>query len=83
MTWGACTRRAGTRALESAIGLPSRSPSASGMLALLIPAEVRRHRMLPSRVSPCTQELSRGYGTQGDELGKPGAAAPRMPAASV
>src|SRR6476646_1424891 len=35
------------RAFASAIGLPSRSTSASLMLAFLIPADVRRNRMLP------------------------------------
>jgi len=35
------------RALDSAIGLPSRSMSASRMLAFLMPAEVRRSFRLP------------------------------------
>src|SRR5688572_18729060 len=35
------------RALESAIGLPSRSTSASWMLVFLMPAEVRRYFMMP------------------------------------
>src|SRR5262249_30196422 len=35
------------RAVDSAIGLPSRSTSASRMLAFLMPAEVRRILMLP------------------------------------
>src|SRR5512132_1645979 len=35
------------RALDSAIGLPSRSTSASWMLVFLMPAEVRRNLMLP------------------------------------
>src|SRR6476661_5123800 len=35
------------RAFASAIGLPSRSTSASLMLAFLIPADVRRNLMLP------------------------------------
>src|SRR5437879_5523928 len=35
------------RALDSAIGLPSRSTSASWMLVFLIPADVRRNLMLP------------------------------------
>jgi len=34
-----------TRALDSAIGLPSRSASASAMLGLLMPEEVRRNFM--------------------------------------
>ena len=38
------------RALDSAIGLPSRSTSASRMLAFLTPADVRRSFMLPPRV---------------------------------
>jgi hypothetical protein len=33
------------RALDSAIGLPRRSTSASWMLALVMPAEVRRNLM--------------------------------------
>src|SRR5690349_5473186 len=36
------------RALDSAIGLPSSSTSASWMLWFLIPADVRSKRMLPS-----------------------------------
>jgi hypothetical protein len=35
------------RALESAIGLPRRSTSASLMLVFLMPADVRRSLMLP------------------------------------
>src|SRR3954451_13718442 len=35
------------RALDSAIGLPSSSMSASWMLAFVMPAEVRRSFMLP------------------------------------
>src|SRR5256714_11627992 len=35
------------RALDSAIGLPSRSTSASWMLVFLIPADVRRNLKLP------------------------------------
>ncbi len=35
------------RALDSAIGLPSRSTSASWMLLFLMPAEVRRYFMMP------------------------------------
>jgi len=35
------------RALDSAIGLPSRSTSASRMLVFMMPAEVRRNFMLP------------------------------------
>jgi hypothetical protein len=35
------------RALDSAIGLPSRSPSALWILVFLMPAEVRRYFMLP------------------------------------
>src|SRR5438309_2188018 len=35
------------RALDSAIGLPSRSTSASRMLVFLMPAEVRRNLMMP------------------------------------
>jgi len=36
-----------TRAVDSAIGLPSRSMSASWMLVFLMPADVRRSLMLP------------------------------------
>src|ERR1035438_2540595 len=35
------------RALDSAIGLPKRSTSASWMLGFLMPAEVRRNLMMP------------------------------------
>jgi hypothetical protein len=35
------------RALDSAIGLPSRSTSAWWMLVLLIPADVRRNLIMP------------------------------------
>src|SRR5437899_8382291 len=35
------------RALDSAIGLPRRSTSALWMLAFLMPADVRRNRMIP------------------------------------
>ena len=35
------------RALDSAIGLPSRSTSALWMLVFLMPAEVRRNFMMP------------------------------------
>src|SRR6266545_2344304 len=38
------------RAVDSAIGLPNRSTSASWMLAFLMPAEVRRSLMLPPGV---------------------------------
>src|SRR6476660_1850603 len=36
-----------TRAVDSAIGLPSRSTNALSMLAFLMPADVRRSLMLP------------------------------------
>src|SRR5690349_368388 len=36
-----------TRALDSAMGLPSRSTSASWMLVFLMPADVSSNRMLP------------------------------------
>ena len=39
------------RALDSAIGLPSRSTSASWMLVFLMPAEVRRSRQAPPGVA--------------------------------
>jgi hypothetical protein len=38
------------RALDSAIGLPRRSTSASRMLAFLMPADVRRNLTLPPGV---------------------------------
>src|SRR5258708_27754422 len=38
-----------TRALHSAMGLPSSSTSAPRMLALVMPAEVRRSLMVPAR----------------------------------
>src|SRR5262245_44314066 len=38
------------RAVDSAIGLPRRSTSASRMLLFLMPAEVRRSFVLPPRV---------------------------------
>ena len=39
------------RALDAAIGLPSRSTSASWMLVFLMPAEVRSNFMLPLLVT--------------------------------
>jgi hypothetical protein len=39
------------RALDSAVGLPSRSTSAAWMLAFLMPADVRRSLMLPPGVT--------------------------------
>src|SRR5580692_8463321 len=41
-------------ALDSAIGLPSRSTSASWMLVLVMPAEVRRSLMTPEEISCLT-----------------------------
>src|SRR5947207_4340237 len=46
----ACVAVGMQRALASAIGLPSRSTSASWMLVFLMPAEVRRSLMLPPGV---------------------------------
>src|SRR6266849_10024608 len=40
-----------TRALDSAIGLPRRSTSASRILVLLMPPEVRRYFMMPLLMS--------------------------------
>src|SRR6266536_3318735 len=44
------------RALESAIGLPSRSTRALRMLSLLMPAEVRRYFMMPL-LAACPERL--------------------------
>src|SRR5437764_458716 len=46
------------RALDSAIGLPSRSTSASWMLVFLMPADVRRNFMPPSWSRCCRRERS-------------------------
>src|SRR3954454_9406832 len=51
LTWGCPYCAVGIqRALESAIGLSSRSTSALWMLAFLIPAEVRRSFIVPPEV---------------------------------
>src|SRR5438034_6259276 len=51
LTWGCPYAAVGIqRALESAIGLPSRFSSELWMLAFLIPAEVRRSFMVPPEV---------------------------------
>jgi hypothetical protein len=47
------------RALDSAIGLPSRSTSASWLLAFLMPAEVSRSFTMPFLVRPSTCSMSR------------------------
>src|SRR3954467_15070573 len=52
------------RALDSAIGLPSRSTRASLMLAFLIPADVRRSFMLPPGVRTAGGP-ARAYGSVG------------------
>src|SRR4029078_7494154 len=44
------------RALDSVIGLPSRSTSASWMLAFLMPADVRRSFKLPPEFVDCRRE---------------------------
>jgi len=46
-------------ALDSTIGLPSKSTSALRMLAFLMPADVRRNLILPPGVGYCRRELSR------------------------
>src|SRR6266487_3544252 len=48
------------RALDSAIGLPSRSTSASWMLVFLMPADVRRNFMPPPWSRCCRRERSSG-----------------------
>src|SRR2546429_505713 len=50
------------RALDSAIGLPSRSSSASRMLAFLMPADVRRNLKLPPGVITADENLLGAYG---------------------
>src|SRR5436190_23757474 len=57
-----------TRAVDSAIGFPSRSTSASRMLVFLMPAEVRRSFMRPPGVVPedqCSSAYVRGRDWQG------------------
>src|SRR5262245_29293392 len=50
LTWGCPYYAVGMqRALELAIGLPSRSTSASWMLLFLMPAEVRRSLKMPPK----------------------------------
>src|SRR5690348_14959715 len=44
------------RAVDSAIGLPRRSTSASWMLGFLMPADVRRSRILPPAGRWCRRE---------------------------
>ena len=51
------------RALDSAIGLPSRSTSASWMLVLLMPPEVRRNLMLPPGVTTAGESFLGLYGS--------------------
>src|SRR6266508_2459524 len=51
------------RALESAIGLPSRSTSALWMLAFLIPAEVRRSFIVPPEVITAGGNVLGAYGS--------------------
>src|SRR6266700_1324093 len=48
-------------ALDSAIGLPSRSSSASWMLALLMPLDVRRNLMLPPGVVAAGENFVGAY----------------------
>ena len=59
------------RALDSAIGLPSRSTSASWMLAFLMPADVRRNLMLPPGVVDCRRERSALTDPYAVETGRP------------
>src|SRR3954470_11644909 len=58
------------RALDSAIGLPRRSTSASWMLVFLMPADVRRNLMLPPEVSTAG-ELSARKDPYAVETGRP------------
>src|SRR6266536_4636937 len=51
------------RALDSAIGFPSRPTSASSMLGLLMPEEVRRSFMLPPGVVTAGENVLRAYGS--------------------
>src|SRR3954447_4696866 len=51
------------RALDSLIGLPSRSTSASWMLAFLMPAEVRRSFKLPPECVDLGENALRAYGS--------------------
>src|SRR5215211_6345819 len=48
-------------ALDSAIGLPSRSTSVSWMLVLLMPLEVRRSFMVPPGIITGRRERSRRF----------------------
>src|SRR5438309_11663995 len=49
------------RALDSAIGLPSRSTSASRMLAFLMPADVTRNLTLPPGVITAHENFPAAY----------------------
>ena len=55
------------RALDSAIGLPRRSTSASWMLVFLMPADVRRNLMMP-RAAHHREGSGRGGGTRTRDL---------------
>src|SRR5580765_1344125 len=60
VTWGCPYDAVGMqRALDSAIGLPSRSISASRMLAFLMPADVRRSFIPPPGVSTADENVPR------------------------
>src|SRR5258708_37453859 len=71
-----------TRALDSAIGLPRRSTSASRILVLLMPSEVRRSFMMPllmyawsRRCRPAKKEtslhaLTKSFLNRGNVLGR-------------
>src|SRR6266511_2677816 len=64
LTWGCPYCAVGIqRALESAIGLPSRSTSALWMLAFLIPAEVRRSFIVPPEVIAAGGNVLGAYGS--------------------
>src|SRR5439155_25721058 len=57
--------------LESAIGLPSRSTSASRMLAFLMPADVRRNLIQPPGVITADENFLGAYGCLRGETGRP------------
>jgi hypothetical protein len=54
------------RALDSLIGLPSRSTSASWMLAFLMPADVRRSFKLPPEFVDVGENVLGAYGSGRD-----------------
>src|SRR5262245_559319 len=61
------------RAVDSAIGLPSRSTSASRMLAFLMPADVRRNFKLPPWLDGGSRVLGEGCESETVHLLRPAA----------